>query len=145
MRHLRYFVIFLLLIVASCIVSQEEVSRVPCPDGRVEAVLIETDGGATTSFGYRILVEKKGQWFSGEQVAWLYGAGRNENAYGVNLKWNSDTELFIEYLDAREAELMKPKVEIADRTIGVAFRAGITDPTAPAGGMLRNLKKRGGG
>ena len=128
---------------ASC-ASQDEVSRVPSPDGRVEAVLIETNGGATTSFGYRILVETKGRWFSGEEVAWLYGAGRNEHAYGVNLKWHSDAELFIEYLDAREAKLMKPKMNVAGRSITIALRGGVTDPTAPAGGMLRNLKKRGG-
>jgi hypothetical protein len=35
------------------------------------------------------------------QVAWLYGAGRNEDAYGANLKWTNDHELVIEYLKAR--------------------------------------------
>ena len=144
MRHILYSVIFISLMLASC-GSQEEVSRVLSPDGHVEAVLIETDGGATTSFGYRVLVETKGQWFSGEQVAWLYGAGRNEDAYGVNLKWNSDSELFIEYLDAREAKLMKRNINVAGRGVTVALHGGITDPTAPAGGMLHNLKKKGGG
>src|SRR5258705_13961034 len=80
MRYIRYWrsqkrcwmssLIFISFMLASC-ASQDEVSRVPSPDGRVEAVLIETNGGATTSFGYRILVETKGRWFSGEEVAWL--------------------------------------------------------------------------
>jgi hypothetical protein len=54
-------------------------ARVASPDGRVEAVLVETSGGATTSFGYEVHVVEKGRP-AGDRVAWVYGAGRNAQA-----------------------------------------------------------------
>jgi len=140
MRHLSTFMVLVSFALVSCGL-QEEVARVSSPDGQVEAVLIETDGGATTSFGYRILVAKKGSWFPGEEVAWLYGAFRNEQAYGVNFKWCSDTELCVEYLNARQTELKKPSIYVKGRNIEVTLHSGLADPTAPAGGMLYNLRK----
>lgn len=117
-------------------------ARVVSPDGRVEAILIETNGGATTDFGYKVLVGERGSWFSRTQVAWLYGAGRNEHAYGANLKWHTDTELFVEYLEAQEQELKERKVYVAGRNIEIVLKSGVTDSAAPAGGMLFNLRKR---
>jgi hypothetical protein len=125
-------------------VSEDEVSRVASHDGRVEAVLVETNGGATTSFGYEVHVVEKGR-LTGNQVAWLYGAGRNANAYGVNLKWTGDNELVLEYLEAREQTLKQASVNVADRTITVSLRNGVDDPNAPAGGMLYNLERIRGG
>src|SRR5262245_24814939 len=140
---MRLFLVFLSLSLTRCgIVSEDEVARVASPDGRVEAILIETNGGATTSFGYKVLVGERGRWFSSTQVAWLYGAGRNEHAYGANLKWHTDTELFVEYLEAQEQELKERKVYIAGRNIEIVLKSGVTDLQAPAGGMLYNLKKR---
>ena len=55
---MRLFVVILSLLLSACgIASEDEVARVTSPDGRVEAVLIETNGGATTSFGYKVLVD----------------------------------------------------------------------------------------
>jgi len=140
---MRLFLVFLSLSLPGCgIVSEDEVARVTSPDGRVEAILVETNGGATTSFGYKVLVGERGRWFSTRQVAWLYGAGRNEHAYGANLRWHSDTELFVEYLEAREQELKERKAYVAGRNIEVVLKSGITDPAARAGGMLYNLRKR---
>jgi len=121
-------------------VSRDEVARVTSPDGRVEAVLIETNGGATTSFGYEVHVVEKGQP-TRERVAFLYRAGRNENAYGVNLKWVDDNQVAIEYWDARQQSLERASVNVAGRIIKVSLRSGINDPTAPAGGMLYNLER----
>lgn len=135
----------LVLLTGCGLVSRDEVARVPSPDGRVDAVLMETNGGATTSFGYEVHVVEKGRPAS-DQVARLYGAGRNENAYGANLKWISDNELVVEYLDARDQTLERASVSVAGRAIKVSLRSGVSDPTAPAGGMLYNLERtRGGG
>jgi hypothetical protein len=80
--------------------SRDEVVAVPSPDGEVEAVLIEINGGATTSFGYEIELREKRHRHS-ERVAYIYGAVRNENAYGVNAKWMSNRELRLQYLTSQ--------------------------------------------
>jgi hypothetical protein len=131
----------LVLLLAGCgFVSRDEVARVASPDGRLEAILIETNGGATTSFGYEIWVREKDR-ASGAQVASLYGAARNESAYGANLRWTDATELSVEYQHARAETLDKPSLEIGGREVHIALRPGVSDPTAPVGGMLFNLER----
>jgi hypothetical protein len=100
-RKLSFFPIVFALLASCGLVSRDEVARVVTPDGRVEAVLVETNDGATTSFGYEVHVVEKGRP-AGHRVAWLYGAGRNAQAYGANLKWAGENELMIEYLEARD-------------------------------------------
>jgi hypothetical protein len=114
--------------------SRDEVAREASPDGAVVATLIEINGGATTDFGYEVKVD-------GTRVALLYGAVRNSNAYGVNLRWLSSSDLDIEYLATRRAGLEKPELRVGTRTIHVALKPNVTDATAPAGGMLYNLEK----
>lgn len=77
--------------------SRDEVARVLSPSGRVEAVLFETNGGATTSFGYEVFVVKRGAKPSGSPAVFLNGAVRNPSAYGVNLKWSSPDSITVEY------------------------------------------------
>ena len=123
--------------------SFDEVARATSPSGKVDAVLVERDGGATTSFGYNIYVVPKGKsvWKRDAEVAKLYGAVRNENAFGVNLKWEGANNLAAEYLSARSAEVLKESVEVAGEQVTVMLRPGVNDPSAPAGGMLYNLEK----
>jgi len=141
MSHRAVLVSTLALSLVACgLVSRDEVAKIPSPDGRLEAILIETNGGATTSFGYEIWLRKKDEK-SAEQVATLLGAIRNESAAGVNLKWMDDRRLSIEYQEARAETLDKPTVKISGREIHVALKPHVSDPTAPAGGMLFNLKR----
>jgi hypothetical protein len=121
--------------------SRDEVARVASPDGRVEAVLIERNSGATTSFWYEILLVDSSN-MRREQVASLYGATRSDVAYGVNLIWANDRELVLEYEDARSQSLEKRTVRIAGRDIRTLLRPGVSDAAAPAGGMLYNLKRK---
>jgi hypothetical protein len=120
------------------LVSRDEVGRAKSPDGSVDAILYEKNGGATTSFGYEIELIGKGSRH-GEKVAFLYGATRNANAYGVNLKWSGDDELRIEYSSAKDEQLLHPEAKIAGRTIRVVLKSGVDDPSAPSGGMYYNL------
>jgi hypothetical protein len=48
-----------MFVVGCGLVSRDEVARVISPDGRLEAILIETNGGATTAFGYEIWLREK--------------------------------------------------------------------------------------
>ena len=141
MNTLRFL---LILSFTSCIgcetVSRHEVANVRSPDGSVEAALFETNGGATTSFGYE--VELRQNAHRGTKVASFYGAFRNENAYGVEMKWNGDDELDIEYLKAKAPPSIQSFAEIGGKNIYVVMKEGITNPAAPSGGMLYNLKRK---
>lgn len=96
------------------LVSFDEVARVSSPDRRADAVLVETNGGATTSFGYYVFVVPSGVKLSERDdkylVAKLYGAVRNKSAYGANLNWSEKERLKIEFLNARSAELIETTI-----------------------------------
>ena len=72
------------MLLAGCVGS--EVARTTSPSGKVDAVLVESSGGATTSFGYAVFVVPAGKstWLY-KKVASFYDAARSEQAYGVNL------------------------------------------------------------
>ena len=122
-------------------VTRDEVARVSSPDGRVDAIVIESNGGATTDFAYDVQLVVQGG-HGGEHVAWFYGAVRSDHAYGVNVRWVNDGELSIEYLRATEGRLNKSVVHVAGRDIGIFMRSGVTDESAPRGGMLYNLRQQ---
>jgi hypothetical protein len=124
--------------------SFDEVARVPNLKANVDAVLVETNGGATTSFGYQVFVLRGGEKPKRDEapVASLYGAWRSEQAYGVNLRWEGDDALVIEYLDAQYSSLHNAVVNADGRAIKIAMKSGVTDSCAPGGGMLYNLKHR---
>jgi hypothetical protein len=121
--------------------SRNEVTNVQSPDGRVEAALYEANGGATTSFGYEIELRQKGQK-KGIEIAQLNGAVRNENAYGVNLKWNGNEELDVEYFKAKWHSKFPSTANVDGKDIHVVVREGVIDPSAPSGGMLYNLNRK---
>lgn len=112
------------------------------PDRVLDAVLVEVNGGATTSFGYDIHVVARGDSAGGRPVASLYGAARSDSAYGANLRWGDERTLAVEFFSAREVTRHVSSIEVADRTVRVALRSGVSDPTAPPGGMLYNLQGR---
>jgi hypothetical protein len=123
--------------VPSC-VSNDEVARASSPSGQLDAIVMEDNGGATTSFGYTVLIAEVGSPpRKGTRVASFYGATRSERAYGVNARWISDDVLRIEYLKAQSARLEPPgSFSVDGRSISVSLEAGISDPRACAGGML---------
>jgi hypothetical protein len=129
----------------SCIfvVSYDEVARAPSPTGEVDAIVIETNGGATTPFAYRVLVARRGAyWRLGTEVAFLVDARRSDQAAGVNLRWRSPNDLAIEYLQADDARLLEPEVSIRGVSVRTELASGVSDPAAPPGGMLYNLEGR---
>ncbi|HRF59979.1 MAG TPA: hypothetical protein PLH94_08710 [Fimbriimonadaceae bacterium] len=122
--------------------SEDEVARVVSPSGKIDAVLFEINGGATTSFGYEIYVVEHGAKPSGSPAVALYGAVRNEHAYGANLIWLSPDSLSVEYLRAKSAKVHAHTQSIGSQTIHIALREGAIDNAAPPGGMLYNLRGR---
>jgi hypothetical protein len=122
--------------------SKDEVARIVSPSGKVDAVLIETNGGATTSFGYEVYVVEHGASFFGLPAVSLYDSVRSEHAYGANLKWLSPDSLAVEYLSAKSAKVNTRTEYLGTQTVQVSLRDGVTDNAAPSGGMLYNLRGR---
>lgn len=122
--------------------SKDEVARVVSPSGNIDAVLFETNGGATTSFGYEVYIVEHGAQPSGSPAVSLYGAVRNQHAYGANLSWASSDSLSVEYLSAKSAKVNTHTRSVGAQAIHVTLREGATDNTAPPGGMLYNLRGR---
>lgn len=120
----------------------EEVARVPSPNGRMEAIVTESNGGATTSFSYNVYVASAGsprpQW--GGPVVKLYGAFRNEGSYGVNLKWSGDGKLTVECLEARGIKMKSPVSRVGDQTVLTNVQTGVLDTHAPPGYMARHRR-----
>lgn len=116
--------------------SRDEVASAASPDGRIHAILSETNGGATTSYGYEI--ELHPAPYRGEDpvpAGTLYGAARSACSYGVNLRWLSPDELAVEFLEADKVAL-PDKVGVGGKTVRIVSRAGVSDGNAPCGGML---------
>ncbi len=119
--------------------SRDEVVRVVSPSGDLIATVVEINGGATTSYGYEVRISRVGFTFGGAEVASLYGAVRNDRAYGVNLRWVSDRELCVEYLAAEFSKVVPSRTH--NPSVHVVLKPGVLDPSAPPGGMLYNLQK----
>ena len=122
--------------------SKDEVVRIASPNNKIDAVLVETNGGATTSYGYEIYVIKRGKKTSGKPPVYLYGTARNENAYGANLRWGSDNLLVIEYLSTRFSKVRKSVIKVNGQRVLISIREGVSDPSAPSGGMLYNIQSK---
>jgi hypothetical protein len=121
--------------------SKDRVQSVVSPDGRIEAVVYEINGGATTSFGYEVDLQKVGD-SKATNVAKLYGALQNEGAYGVSLKWPQADSLHIQYLRAKSIASSRPSATIDGQQVIVSLDAGINDPSAPGGRMLHKSQKK---
>lgn len=117
-----------------------EVARIASPVGDCEAVLLEVNGGATTSYGYEVyLTPPHGQPQQPELVATLYAARRSSSAYGVNLRWLASNRLALQFESARTHELVQPAAQVGDHVVRVELQPGVTDPAAPAGSMESHL------
>jgi hypothetical protein len=103
-----YFQLVGLLFVAACS-DWQEISRARGPDGRIDAVLEEDPGNATTSFYYRVLLLPANAVRSkvrSTEVATLYAARTSDTTVGVLLKWSEPDTLVVEYYFAQEADLV---------------------------------------
>lgn len=121
--------------------SSYEVARISSPNGILNAVLTETNGGATTSFGYEVSVGITGSKTL-DQVASLYGAVRNEQAYGVNLSWANNNVLRVQYLRAKAVLNVSRIINVGGHQVEVELQSGVEDAAAPSGGMYYNLTKQ---
>lgn len=131
---------FLLLFLAACDplggTSRDEVAWANSPDGRTHAILLETNGGATTSFGYQVELHPADH--QGEPpigAGTLYGAIRSDCAYGVDLHWLDPTTLALRFESAKQVRVPSSLV-VGGHQIRIVPQAGYKNDAAPCGGML---------
>ncbi len=109
MKNFKTILIFILvLIFCSCnntgsnLVESEpfkELKRISSPDKKVEAVLVETNGGATTSFGNSVFIVTAGKKIRQGDIA--YSVFTADHYQGVDIKWDTIRRLLISFDKAR--------------------------------------------
>ncbi len=105
----------------------------------IHAILLETNGCATTSYGYEVELHPaphRGE--SPVPAGELYGATRSGCGYGVNLRWLSPTQLALEFREADNVAI-RSRVEVGGRSVVIVLRSGVSDEEAPCGGMAANI------
>lgn len=117
---------------------RDEVTQITSPDGRTSAVLFETNGGATTSYGYLVeLSDLSKPEQKPVQAGRLYGAARSGCAYGVDIGWTDPKTLTLSVESADRIDVPK-QVSVDGRPINIIIRTGIKNDAAPCGGMAVN-------
>ncbi len=120
------FVIFGLLlwgitIIGDRVVDSKVVSRAASPDRKYECVVLERNGGATTSMVYWIFLVPFGErvddgnaelptWIPGQnrvRIANLDGAMKNQGGYGVEVHWRNPENIIIDCSNATVLELRR--------------------------------------
>ena len=130
----------LVIALTSCELSSphrsEEVFRLSSPDRLIDAIVLEGSSGATTSYTYEILVVDQGGAVSDSiPVGRVFGALRNENSWGVTVRWKSPTTLTVDYLRAEGREDVESRVFVGARAIEILWHSGRQDSAAPSGSM----------
>jgi hypothetical protein len=91
-------VMLLSLAAAGCdLCGNQEITRIPSPDGKIEAVLFERDCGATTNFSAQISVVPKGAPAEGIGNVFVGGTYHGPTWLGppANVKWVTSRLLII--------------------------------------------------
>lgn len=137
MKQMNYWLATAFVILTACNPAErDEVARVASPDGALDGVVVETNSGATASFGYEVHIVRHGAATDeNDEKAFLYGARRNEHAYGVNLRWLSPRALQVEYESAISAQVPSPSWNVGGMRGTIRLQPGISDRSAPAGSM----------
>ena len=129
------FVVALLL--AACTETSFEASRVTSPDGALDAVVLESDQGATTAYTYTVCIVDRGRSCTNRAaVAQFYDASRSKAAFGVDTAWQSPHQLIVTYLRAREARRLLSKDSSA-KAVDVRFQSGTQNEAARRGPMVQ--------
>jgi hypothetical protein len=117
--------------------TRDEVARVELPDGSASALVYELTGDAKSPFDYEVDVAADGKT---QVAAYIAGAKRNDRAYGVDLRWLSNSDLSVEYLTAQNASAPVSQIVVGGSAVRVSLHPGVRNDKALPGGMLFNLQ-----
>jgi len=119
-------------LIAGC-ADHKQIARIPAPDGSVEAVVVEGNGGATTSFWYDVYIVQPGaDYSSGPDVAYTYGSLKHDREFGVDVSWKTPTDLDVAYQSAMKTSLNYSVTTVAGKQITVALRSECPESSASA-------------
>jgi hypothetical protein len=79
--------------------SWKEIKRISSLDKKAEAVLIETDGGATSSFGNLVFIIVPGKKITQNDLK--YAVFNADHYQGLDMHWEVNRQLVISYNKAR--------------------------------------------
>ena len=96
-RYALFALAFTLATVIGCGTSYEEISRIPSPDGRVDAILVRASGGgATVGFTFNVFIVPRGR--SPVQGEERFVADHPKD---LKVRWRAPRKLEIVYDEAR--------------------------------------------
>lgn len=98
-KILLSFLLFLAvgIIVSGCDpVAREEITRITSPDFMIDALLVQTNAGATTSFGYEVYFVPKGKQLTEEHPLF-----RGDKMKNLKLRWVQPKLFEIQYEQGR--------------------------------------------
>ena len=126
------------LLLASCDITGgvglEERAWANSPDGRTHAILIETNGGATAAFGYRVeLHPSDHQGEKPVRVADFYRVA-SDCEYGLNMQWRDADTLILRIKSADQVKVVK-SVDVGGKNIRVSVETGGSGNVDPCRGM----------
>ena len=99
------FLIVLVLVIKECndiansLCLKEVISRKSSPNGLYDAVILEVNCGATTSYVYKVFIVRNGNEVKNKSFDYpIFSADHSEN---LKISWKSSNELSITYDEAR--------------------------------------------
>jgi hypothetical protein len=136
--------VILPLLLAACTwlgdpAAYPEIQRTTSPDGKVDAVLVEDPGNATTGLFHLVFIVRHGaslpHWKE-PAVARFEWAFRNDSTTGVKCHWRGLDTLALEFVRASRKRLLRPSVRGPNGPITVVLARGVVDPWSPVGSRV---------
>ena len=125
------------LLVAACDLngppSREQVAWAKSPDGLTHAILIETNGGATTPFGYLVELHPADHQGQAPVRAVRLMSATSQCARGVELRWLDPGTLALRYVSASRID-MKHSVAVGNKTVRIVAQKETRNPAASCDG-----------
>lgn len=97
MRSLLLVAIFILFFFGCHVIDEQEIERIESPDGKVDAVLIVKNGGATTSLTYEVFIVPRGGVVRKKSLPVFIA----DKVINLRAKWLRAKLIEISYTDAR--------------------------------------------
>ena len=132
------------VVLSSCSITgdsgREERAWANSPDGQTHAILVETNGGATTAFGY--LVELHPSNHQGQKPVRVADFYRVESGceYGLNMRWADANTLVLGIGSASQMHVAR-SANVGGKTIRVVVQTGVGETVDPCRGMKGRPRK----